>query len=156
TAADISRNTAQMAVDVSNVDIENVVLAFSSGFSIKGRVDLETAPLSSIPDIDRTRVFLSPIEQSPGFVAPQPIKPDGSFAVENVQPGDYRLQMAPMPPNTYIKSARLGQMDVLSGVSLSGPVSDSFQILLSAQAGQIDGTIFDKDQKSMRGIQAIL
>jgi len=156
TAADISRNTAQAAVDVSNADVENVVLAFTAGFSIKGRIELEGAPLSSLPDIERTRVYLSPNDQSPTFVAPQPIKADGTFAIESVQPGDYRIQIIPMPPSVYIKSARLGQGDALSPLSIPGPVTDSFEIVLSTQAGQIEGTIVDKDQKPMRGVQAIL
>jgi hypothetical protein len=61
-----------------------------------------------------------------------------------------------MPQNTFIESARLGQTDVSSGVTISGPVSESLEILLSTKGGQIDGTIVDKDQKPLQGIQAVL
>jgi hypothetical protein len=120
TASDLSRNTAQVAVDVSNADVENLVLAFTPAFSIKGRIDLEGAPLSSIPDFERTRLFLFPIEPGAGglVLAPQTVKPDGTFTLDAVQPGDYRLQLTPTPPNTYMKVARLGSVDVLGGARL--------------------------------------
>lgn len=156
TTADIARNSAQVAVEVSNADVENVVLAFTPGFLIKGRIDLDGASLSTLPDIERTRVFLAPIEPTPLSSPLQQMKADGTFTVENIQPGDYRATITPMPPNTYIKSVRLGQTDVSSGVSISGPVSDSLEILLSTKGGQIDGTIVDRDQKPMRGVLAIL
>src|SRR5207237_3800186 len=53
-------------------------------------------------------------------------------------------------------SFRLGQIDVSSGVTIAGPVSDSVDIFLSTKGGQVDGTVVDKNQNPMRGIQAVL
>ena len=157
TTADIARNTAQVAVDVSNADVENIVLALTGGFSLRGRVELENGSFSALSDIDRTRVYLfgtEPTGLSGG--TPQLIKPDGTFILENVQAGDYGISMQPMPPNTYFKSVRLGQTDVSAGISISGPLSEALEIMLGTNPGQIDGTIVDKEQKPMRGVQAIL
>ena len=156
TLADMARNSVQVAVDVSNGDIENVVLAITSGFQIKGRIDLDGGPLSMLPDIERTGVLLTPGEPTVFGSPPQQLRADGTFTLENIQPGDYRVNLAPMPPNTFIESARLGQVDVLAVVTISGPVSESLEILLSTKGGQIDGTIVDKDEKALRGVQAVL
>ena len=90
------------------------------------------------------------------FGSPQdPIKADGSFTIENVRPGEYRINVT-IPQNTFIQSVRLGQADVSSRLTLLGPVSESLEIVLSTKGGRIDGFIVDKDQKPMQGIQAVL
>ena len=61
-----------------------------------------------------------------------------------------------MPPNTFLQSARLGQTDVSSRVTILEPVSEPLEIVLSTKSGRIDGSILDKDQKPIQGIQAVL
>ena len=155
TPADMARNSVQVAVEVGNADVENVVLALTSGFQITGRVVLEGAPLSSLPDIERTRVFLIPSAPLPFGSPPQQVKADGTFTLENIPPGEYRVNVN-LPPNTFIQSARLGQTDVSAGLTISGPVSETLEIVLSTRSGQIDGTVVNNDQKPMQGVQAIL
>jgi hypothetical protein len=156
TGADMARNNAQVAVDVSSTDIENLVLTLTSGFQIKGRLDLDGTSISTLPDIERTRVSLTPTEPMPFGSTSQQIKPDGTFTLEGIQPGEYRINIFPMPPNAFVQWAQLGQTDVSSRVTISGPTSDSLEIVLSTKGGQIDGTILDKDLKPMQGIQAVL
>jgi hypothetical protein len=143
-----------MAVDVSGADVENVVLAFTPGFFIRGRVSLDDG--TALPNPERTRVLLTPIEPAPIAMPPNTTQPDGTFTLENVQSGDYRVNVTPMPPNSYIKSARLGQTDVLPGLSIGGPVSDALLVVLATDPGEITGTVVDRDQKPMRGVQAVL
>src|SRR5438093_10674790 len=82
TPRDITRT--QVPLEISNADVENVVLVLTSGFQIKGRIQLDAGSLSTLPNIDRTRIFLTPLEAT-GFGSPQdPIKADGSFTIENV------------------------------------------------------------------------
>src|SRR5881397_2493237 len=59
---DMARNTVQVAVNVSNGDLDNVVLGLSSGFSIRGRISLDGAPISAVGDFERAQVGLSPLE----------------------------------------------------------------------------------------------
>lgn len=87
TSADFARNTAQIPIDVSNADVENVVLSFSQGFSVRGRIEMEDG--STVPNPERTRVFLFPIEPMPLFANPPTLQPDETFTVENIQAGDY-------------------------------------------------------------------
>jgi hypothetical protein len=156
---DSGRNSAQEAVDVSNNDVENLVLTFGTGFSIPGRLSAEQGvSLSSLPNGDRIRVILTPT--GTGANAPAPGTPvaaaDGTFTLAGVPSGDYRVVVVPMPADYFVKSARLGQDNALSGFSIAGPVSGGLDIVLSANAGRIDGTIVDKDRKPVTGIQGVL
>src|SRR5437773_4019312 len=156
TSGGIARNNTVVPLEISNADVENVALVLTPGFQVKGRIELDGGSLSTLPNIDRTRVFLTPLAQ-PAFGFPEdPIKADGSFTLQNVYPGEYRINVVGMPQNAFMQSARLGQADVSSRITLLGPVSESLEIVLSTKSGRIDGSILDKDQKPIQGIQAVL
>ena len=154
--ADFFTNFAQAPIEVSNSDVENVTLAFTAGFSISGRIAVEGTTASPPANLEKITVFLNPDESSPVPSLPQQVKPDGSFVLEKVQPGNYRLNMQGEPPNSYVKSIVFAGRDVLNGISVSGPVSDPLEVVLSTAAGQIEGTIVDKDGKPMRAVSAVL
>jgi hypothetical protein len=153
TAAHVSRNAAQIPIDVSNADVANVVLAFTPGFSVAGRIAMDDG--SPVQNPERLRVMLAPTEPTM-FSPPPTLRPDATFLIENIQPGDYRISVSPLPPNTYIKSVQLGQTDVAAGVAISGPVSDGLAVVLGTKPGEIAGRVVDKEQKPMRGIQGVL
>jgi len=70
-------------------------------------------------------VFLEPQESTPVPILPQTVQADGTFTIHNVIPGNYRIQTGGGPSNSYIKSVHLGGTDVMNGLTLSGPVSES-------------------------------
>jgi hypothetical protein len=156
TYAEVARNSVQVPVDVTTADLENLVLALTSGFQLQGRVSLDGEVLAKLPDIDRTAVWLTPIEPIAFGPPEKQLKADGVFTIEDIPAGEYRVIVRPMPVNTFIESIRMGQTDVSSGITISGPVSDPLEIVLSTKGGLIEGTIADKDQKPMPGIQAVL
>jgi hypothetical protein len=55
-----------------------------------------------------------------------------------------------------MKEARLGQLDIQNGVSITGPVSARLEILLSPNAGQLAGTILDRGKNPVRSIDVVL
>jgi len=153
------RSAAQVAVDVSAADVDNVVVTLLPGSSIAGRMQVEgKAALGEIENFDRLRIYLSSIGTMPIFPGPPPVpKPDGSFTMDNIGPGDYRISVAGMPPDYYIKEARLGANDILqNGFSITVPESDRFEVLLSPNGGQIEGDAVDEHGDPMRGIQPVL
>jgi len=154
---DALRNVAQTPVDVSSSDVENVALLFGQGISIPVRVSLDGGgSISSLPNFDRIRVFLSNSATNV-FITPPLIKSDGTALIENVPPGEYRVSLPGIPPTVFLKSAVLGQTDALqAGLSISGPVSGPLDIVISQNAGEIAGTVVDKDGKPVSGIQAVL
>jgi hypothetical protein len=72
-----------------------------------------------------------------------PVSPDGSFIIENVSDGRYRLEVFGAPRNFYVRAATLGNQDVLERVFSfdRSQSSTPLQIILSPSAGRIDGTV---------------
>lgn len=151
--------SASLAVDVSESDAEGVTLAFTPGITISGHLSTEDgASISSLPDYRRMRVSMTPMT-SRGPLIPNlaaQISADGSFHIQDLQPDDYKVSVSSAPSGVYLKEVRLGQFDIMNGVSINGPVSESLEVLLSAKAGQIAGTIVDSRRNPVRNIEAVL
>jgi uncharacterized surface anchored protein len=87
----------------------------------------------------------------------QAVNTDGTFKIDNVSPGEYRVSAAALPPGYYVKEARLDQTDVLDQpMRFSGTVSGPLDVVVSANGGQIEGNVVNDKQKPMPGIQAVL
>jgi hypothetical protein len=155
---------AQASVTVAGSDIENVVLSIIPSVSLPGRFSLDGPELSTLSGLDRIRVQLrSSVDGilSSGFLTSQPqsqaVNTDGTFKIDNVSPGEYRVSVAALPPGYYVKEARLDQTDVLDQpMRFSGTVSGPLDVVVSANGGQIEGTVVNDKQKPMPGIQAVL
>jgi uncharacterized surface anchored protein len=96
-----------------------------------------------------------------GFFVSQPqaqvVNADGTFKVDNVSPGEYRVAVNALPPGYYVKEVRLDQTDVLDQpMRFSGTVSGPLDIVVSANGGQIEGTVVNDKQKPVPGTQAVL
>jgi hypothetical protein len=151
--------TAEVAVDVSESDVEGLTLAFTPGFSISGHLsDEDGTSIASLTDYRKIRVSLTSITPRGPLVPNLAAQPsaDGTFHIDNLQPGDYKVSVASAPPGMYLKEVRLGQVDIMNGVSLSGPVAVSLEVLLSPKAGQITGTVVDSARNPVPGIEAVL
>ena len=150
--------TAEVPVDVSESDVEGVTLAFTRGFAISGHLsDEDGTSISSLTDYRKIRVSLTSITPRGPIVPNLAAQPsaDGTFQIDNLQPGDYKVSVASAPPGMYLKEVRLGQFDIMNGVSLNGPVSGSLEVLLSPKSGQITGTVADSAHNPVPGIDAV-
>ena len=125
-------------IDVVDADVDDVVLTAHRGFSFKGHVRREGAPWSATWDREWARVTLEPIDDSLAEERSAVIEPAGSMRFRSVLPGDYRLRATGLPPGVGIKSARLGGIDVLNGLSIGGPVKASLEIVLSTGTRRIE------------------
>jgi hypothetical protein len=159
-----SRPTAYARITVTDSDLENIVLTISAGVSIPGRLAADGQDLATLAGLDRISVQLRPYNPDgawggPGAPAPprsQPIKTDGTFQVDNVLPGQYRVTGGSLPPNFYIKEARYDQTDVLNNtLTFSGSVPGSIDVVISPGTAQFDGTVVDNG-KPVAGVQVVL
>jgi hypothetical protein len=134
----------QAAVDVADKDIDGINLVFNPGFDITGQIYLEGGNTAGAVDVGSMRVLLRPADENIIFGAPMPtIKPDGSFIITRVQPTNYRLMVVGIPPDAFLKDARIGNDSVLENLEVTGPIESPLNILIGANAGQIDGTVTD-------------
>jgi len=71
------------------------------------------------------------------------VKPDGSFVISDALPGTYNVRVRGLPENYFVKSARMGTVDVLENeVRIAGGGSGGALVVrLSAAAARLDGTV---------------
>jgi hypothetical protein len=92
-------------------DVEGLILRLQTPVSVKGSV---SQPAEQKLDLTSMRVMLQgdvPFMQRTG---PPLVKDDGTFEVENVPPGKYRLNLN-VPTGGYIESIHYGDLDVTAG-----------------------------------------
>jgi len=95
----------------------------------------------------------SPIQQP----STQPIDQDGTFRIEGVLPGQYRVRVEQLPADFYLKEARFDQIDVLnSPLQFTGSYSQPLEILLSPKAAQISGTVVTDKSEGAPRAQVVL
>jgi hypothetical protein len=150
-------STTQVLVDVLNSDLENVSVIVSPGVSIAGRVRFDPPsnqnlgfPQLSLQPTTGGGSFLSALN---GNVQP---RADGTFTIERITPGEYKLGVIGLNPPIYVREARLDQMDLLQGVTITDRVSGPIEVVLSPNGGQIDGAVIGADQKPVANVQVIL
>ncbi len=145
-------------VDLSTSDISNVLLQLPPEISIAGRISMDDgSAVANLQDLGQYRLSLR-MKEPPGLASSTfeaPIRPDGTFLIENVQPGDYNLWLYPPQSKHYIKAARLDGRDVLSGVQVSAAPSEGLDVLLGSDTAHIEGTIVDSDHKPVTGVAVV-
>jgi hypothetical protein len=151
--------TAQMSLEVRG-DMNDLVLKISSGVSISGQATVSgLGSIAALPGLAQIRLMLASGEDDPldgGFNLPTRIAADGKFNVKPT-PGTYKIAVMELPPNTYVKSARLGAADILDGtVTIDDATTGTIQLEFGTNAGEIEGSIVDKEMKPVKALQAVL
>jgi hypothetical protein len=158
----VGRPTGTQPVTVGTSDVDGVVLNIVAPAPISGRLFVDGQDLSAVTGIRSVRIQLNSLENlgiGPGNQSPQfqAVNDDGTFRLNNVMPGQYRVTAVALPAGFYLKDARFDQNDVLSKpLQFSGPVSSTLDVLVSPKAGQLDGTVTNGRQEPAAGIQAVL
>lgn len=145
--------TAQQPVEVGNADLEGIQLVITRGMDLPGRVRIEG---QSIP-LTKLNILLQPKESIPSPSSEASVKEDGSFLLKNVK-GDCELNVFQLPEGFYLKSARLGEDDVLEkGLSTSRIArGETLELVISGASGHVDGVVLNKDGQGVGGATVIL
>ena len=131
-------------VTTGNADVDGVTVAVGPGLVLRGRVRLSAG---SQLDFSRLGVSLQPVEGFMGGAGTQ-VAPDGTFTLENITEGSYRVVVGGFPEEFYLQSAKLGGIDVLGpGLNVShGDSPGNLEIVLSADGGQVQGAVLNNQQ----------
>jgi hypothetical protein len=82
---------------------------------------------------------------------------DGTLSFGQVLPGIYHYRFMDLPAGAYLKSAKLGDKDALSGLDLTQPVSDArLEFVISYAGAHIEGAILDEQGKAAEGTAALI
>lgn len=136
----MDNTTMYTKLEVSGVDINNLVLTIGRSSKIQGRFVVESmATVQEFAGFDRITLRIPVVTNGNLGRYMTPAK-DGTFSAEGLPSGEYRFLIGGLPPTTYVKSVRLGRSDITQQ-SFTLPLSDpeTFEILLSPNAGQLSG-----------------
>jgi Carboxypeptidase regulatory-like domain len=140
-------------VEVTSVDVDNVALVLKLPVDIAGRVRTESG---TFLNIKRLHIWLQPAERQYGSGSAG-VEPDGTFLMRQVFDGTFRIRVVGLPEEFYLKSARLGDSDILAqGFTLAGgQAPGTLQIEISRNGGTISGTVLN-DSKPVPNALVVL
>jgi 5-hydroxyisourate hydrolase-like protein (transthyretin family) len=162
TASELARPRANAFVNVVNADVDGVAMTIGTSNSVSGRFRFESGTPNLATPFQYIRIQLRQsgarstynYENDPRT---RPPAADGTFRVENIWPGEYRMLILGVPPDFYVKEAKLGEIDVLnSPLRISGPTSSTLDVVLSPNVGVIDGVAMDAAGQPVPGAQVVL
>jgi len=132
------RLTARVPIDAGSSDIDNVIVHLDSGFTVTGVVRGPTSP-SSMPQFG---INLRPSEPV-NLTGQVKWEPDHTaFAINDMVPGSYRLDIFPPAP-WYVKSATLAGQDILNSEITISQSAGPIEVVLSDDGGSIEGDVVD-------------
>ena len=171
--------SAPLRIEVGNRNVENLTLTLVSGVSVEGRIVVENTaePVAGTNPLDGLAVSLhqGSAEGHVGVFQPQPT---ASFVARNLSPGTYFVRLiydtalnglpaGSQSPNAvdwtrsaipgfFVKSVRLGQVDVTDGIPITESTQDRLQIVLSSAWGSLEGNVTDPRRMPAPGATVVL
>jgi protocatechuate 3,4-dioxygenase beta subunit len=149
-------------VTVDNQSVEGVTFVPIKGINIAGNIRVADG---SKPDFSGLSVGLSPIEEMNREGAIALVNADGTFSLENVQPGDYHvivnannLDAQKIFGPHYIASATLDGADVLNeGMHLTAASApQALRIISNPNGALVTGAVLDSRGKPVVGSAVML
>jgi hypothetical protein len=134
-----------LPIEVGNGDTSDVTLVLTAGFNVTGRLLVERRLAAqndaAIPNAGvRLQSRASQLSTSVSKVGA-----DGTFVLNGVAPGEYRLVVTGLPPIFYIKAAQLPGADLLDGpVRIDSEPQALLDILISPGSGTVDAMVLDE------------
>ena len=173
-----------IALDIRDTDVNNLRVPLTAGLDLSGKVSIEAAGRRA-DDLLHVVVTLRPdapsttgLLPSPTFIEPAitgnvnyaeaglrpmaeipPVRAasDGILAFRGISPWDYAVEVSHPLEDTYVKSIRLGAIDVLgNGLHVDGRFRDTLDVVLASPAGRIEGRLVNAVQKGVDAMPVVL
>ena len=134
-------------LEVGEEKVDSIVIALGRGAMIRGRV---VASGSGAGTFGRVYVRLETTSESDTATpSGAQVKKDSSFEFTGVSDGSYAFHAHVLEPGWFVKSAHLGNEDVLEkGLQVENrTVSGSLEVIISSGIAQLEGTVTDNEKK---------
>ncbi|MDP9055603.1 MAG: carboxypeptidase regulatory-like domain-containing protein [Acidobacteriota bacterium] len=143
------RLTARVPVDAGSFDVENVAVRLDTGFTVTGIVRVAS---DSGRAFSRFPVSLRSAEPASGTGQVKWAADQASFAINDMVPGNFRLNAFPPAP-FYLKSATLAGQDIACNDIPISQAAGPIEVTLRDDGGSIEGDIVDAaGQPAVAGI----
>lgn len=149
------RYQAFQKLEVGNADVDGANLTIAQGKMLSGHVTWEGRPSL---DADFLMVFLRGADRSYGFTQrADRVSATGSFALNDVFDGSYRLAIAGQCKDCYLKEVRYGAADGLAdGFEVGRGANVSLEVTVSSRGARIEGSVTDKDHRPVTNVWVVL
>jgi len=164
--------TANISVEVGGGSVDNVQLELVPGIAIPGRIVIEGATVANPQRGLSVNLVREPdVVGIPNGTMRGMVQEDGTFNVPNVGPGDYRVYVPPLISpfqwgapnipqglqNMYVKSARLGNEDLLRGrVRVSGGTPPGQIEVVIGAGGRFSGNAMNDRREPVPNVTVVL
>jgi len=151
----LARRSTHRELEVSNADIEGLILTITPPTGISGRVQWDS-PGSTSVSADAT-IFLAPVGTEVFTPTSAALKKDGTFVIKDVPEADYRPILQGLGDHCFVKSAKYGDSTLSNGSLSIRPRADtSFELLVSCRAPHVSGTVLTSDSLPAPGVYVVL
>jgi len=151
---------AQTAVNVQGASPSNVTLSLEPSWEMQGRISLEGFSANAAPDLTKLSVRATSTISALADALPSTPTASGMLTLKNVTSGNYVVTVPPVSnllQNAYIKSIRLGSVDVLeNGMRLVSPPTTPLEIVISGRGGSLRGVIRDGNRATLPNVTVVL
>jgi len=151
------------AINIRNSDIDGIQLRVAPAGNIIGRFRFDQDPSIPSPGPTFLRIQLRDVNGSitatPTGIAAQSraTGADGTFRVDNIPQGEYRLALVGIPDGYYLKEARFGDLDLLSGsLRYAGTDSRTLDVVLRSGTGNVEGNAVNSQGQPAAGARVVL
>jgi hypothetical protein len=134
------RLTARVPIDAGSSDIDNVVVHLDAGFTVTGTVQIVSQSGQTAPP--QFAINLRPAEPVNGTGQLKWDADHKTFAINDMVPGSYRLDLFPPAP-FYVKSATLAGQDIVNNEIPISQAAGPVEIVLRDDGGSLEGDVVD-------------
>ncbi|MFN7935777.1 MAG: carboxypeptidase regulatory-like domain-containing protein [Bryobacteraceae bacterium] len=147
----------QETVEIGERDVEGVTIRLGAGVEVSGSVKVESDG-EATGNMDAVNVALTPVQpvMRPMMTSAK-VQQDGGFRIATVIPDQYMVRLYGMPAEYYLKSVRMGEVDVLeNGITVTPSAVAGLEVVVSAKAAEVTGSVTNKDGKILPGAAVVL
>jgi hypothetical protein len=140
-------------LEVGKADIDGITIAIPPAANIEGQIRVDGQGDINLGILSLQLPLRDPM---PVGTPASPVKPDGSFGIENLAPDTYDVNVSGLPAGYYLKSASLSGQDVLdSGLTIAGGTA-KLELVVSPAGGQVEGAVVDAKQQPAQAATVVL